>query len=205
MQKNKTLEMVQLAILTAIMIVFAFTPIGFLKIGAIEMTFMILPVAIGATLLGPKGGTVLGVVFGLLSFAQCFVAPSYFATIVIGISPIATFALCLVPRVLCGFLSGWVFKLLKRVDKTNVVSYFVTTLCTALFNTVFFTLGTALIFWKQEAFVTAFAEYGLPTDSFIKFMVWLVAVNGVVEAVVNCILGGAIGKAVSKLLEKKAS
>lgn len=53
MEKNlssRTQQMVQLAILVAIMLIFAYTPLGYLKVGAIEITFMVLPVAIGAIL-----------------------------------------------------------------------------------------------------------------------------------------------------------
>ena len=70
MEKNlssRTQQMVQLAILVAIMLIFAYTPLGYLKVGAIEITFMVLPVAIGAILLGPICGAILGGLFGLTS------------------------------------------------------------------------------------------------------------------------------------------
>ena len=65
MKKNKTLEMVQLAVLIAIMLILAFTPLGYLRIGPLAISLMTIPVVIGAMLLGPTGGAVLGLVFGL--------------------------------------------------------------------------------------------------------------------------------------------
>ena len=72
MKKNKTLEMVQLAVLIAIMLILAFTPLGYLRIGPLAISLMTIPVVIGAMILGPAGGAVLGLVFGLTSFYQCF-------------------------------------------------------------------------------------------------------------------------------------
>ena len=64
--------MVQLAVLIAIMLILAFTPLGYLRIGPLAISLMTVPVVIGAMILGPAGGAVLGLVFGLTSFYQCF-------------------------------------------------------------------------------------------------------------------------------------
>lgn len=69
---EKTRKLVQMAILIAVMLILAFTPLGYLKVGAIEITFMTIPVVVGAIILGPAAGAVLGGVFGLTSFIQCF-------------------------------------------------------------------------------------------------------------------------------------
>ena len=64
MEKNlssRTQKMVQLAILVAIMLIFAYTPLGYLKVGAIEITFMVLPVAIGTII--PVSYTHLALIF----------------------------------------------------------------------------------------------------------------------------------------------
>ena len=62
--------MVQLAVLIAIMLILAFTPLGYLRIGPLAISLMTIPVVIGAMILGPAGGAVLGLVFGLTSFYQ---------------------------------------------------------------------------------------------------------------------------------------
>ena len=54
MKKNKTLEMVQLAVLIAIMLILAFTPLGYLRIGPLAISLMTIPVVIGAMILGPQ-------------------------------------------------------------------------------------------------------------------------------------------------------
>ena len=93
LNKNKTLGLVQLSMLVAIIIIMGFTPIGFLRVGTIEITFIVIPVAIGAVLLGASGGAILGGVFGLVSFLQCFTG-SLFGAFCLSLSPIYTFILC---------------------------------------------------------------------------------------------------------------
>ncbi len=198
---EKTRKLVQLAILTAIMLLFAFTPIGYLKVGVIEITFMIIPVAIGAMLLGPIGGAILGGVFGVTSFIQCF-GMSVFGTFLMGLNPIFTFITCIVPRVLCGLLTGYIFKALHKIDKTKIVSFFVAGLSTALLNTFGFIGSIILFFWKNETFLATMRDSGITTDSIWKFFIAFVGLNGLVEAIVSIIVGAAVAKVLEKLLNR---
>lgn len=194
--RTNLVQMAQLAILIAIMLLLAFTPIGYLKAGVIEITFMVLPVAVGATLLGPLGGAVLGGVFGLTSFLQCF-GMSPFGTFLFGLNPVLTFLTCVVPRILCGLLSGLFFRLLQKWDRTHIASYFFASLSTALLNTLFFTGALILFFWHNPLFLSQMTEWGMPLDTLWVFLVAFVGLNGLVEAIANAVLGGAIGKALS--------
>ena len=72
MKNKRTLKMVQMAILIAVLLVMSYTPLGYLKIGLLSISLLSIPVVIGAMLFGPAAGAALGAVFGLTSFAQCF-------------------------------------------------------------------------------------------------------------------------------------
>ena len=191
--RTRLIQMAQLAILIAIMFIFAFTPLGYLKIGLIEITFMVLPVAIGAIILGPAAGAVLGAVFGLTSFIQCF-GMSAFGVFLLSLNPILTFITCMVPRVLCGWFSGVLFRAMQKFDKTRVISYFVASLSTALLNTLFFMSALVMMFGNTELIQNLMGG----RNSLWIFLVTFVGLNGVVEAIANTVLGGAIAKAVSK-------
>ena len=104
-RKAKTLFLAQNAVLAAIVVLMAFTPIGYLRLGAVETTFIMIPVAVGAIALGEKSGAFLGLVFGISSFIQCF-GISPFGAALLQINPIFTFIMCLVPRILMGYLCG---------------------------------------------------------------------------------------------------
>lgn len=72
-QKTDVRYLTELALLTALVLIMAYTPLGYLKTPwGVEVTFIVIPVAIGSVLLGPAAGGFLGLVFGLTSFFQCF-------------------------------------------------------------------------------------------------------------------------------------
>ncbi len=200
----KTYRLVLLSILIAIMLIFNFTPLGFLKIGAIEITFMIIPITVGAILLGPISGAILGGIFGILSFVQCF-GMSPLGVLLLGINPLFTAITCIVPRVLCGFLSGLLYKALSKIDKTKIVSYYAAGLSTALLNTVLFVGCIILFFWKNSEFLDAMANWNISTETVWLFIVGFVAVNGIVEAAVNFIIGASIAKVVTRVAAKSGN
>ena len=74
MKKNVNVQrMAEIALLTAIVLILAFTPLGYLKTPwGVEITFIVVPVAVGSVILGPTAGAFLGLVFGMTSFVQCF-------------------------------------------------------------------------------------------------------------------------------------
>ena len=49
--RSKIVTMAETALLTAIVILMAFTPLGYLRIGITQITFIVVPVAVGAVLL----------------------------------------------------------------------------------------------------------------------------------------------------------
>lgn len=134
-----------LAVFALIIVVMAFTPAGFLKIGNLETSFLVVPVAIGAILLGPTYGAVLGLVMGVVSFAQCFGA-SDMGSALFGVSAINTFMLCVIPRVICGWMAGVFYDLLSKIDKTGFVPQIAAAVVCPLFNFILFMLGLSLLF-----------------------------------------------------------
>ena len=189
-----------LSVLVAIEIIFAFTPLGYLKVGVIELTFMTLPVIVGAAALGPAAGAVLGAVFGITSFAQCF-GISAFGAALLAINPIFTFIVCLVPRVLTGWLGGLVFKAVAKFDKTKLLSYLASSVVTPLLNTVLFTGTLMLLFWTNGEFIAKMTEWAIPVDAIGAFVVAFVGINGLIEAGVCAVIGTIITKALSKIFK----
>lgn len=185
----RTAKMVLLAILVAIMLVLAFTPLGYLKVGVIEISFMMVPVAVGAIVLGPLAGLILGGVFGATSFFQAL-GMSPFGVALMAINPFYTFILTMVPRILMGWLSGLIFHGLYQNDKTRFVSYGAASLSSALLNTIFFMTTLILLFGNSD-FIKGFQG----EMSLLPFVVAFVGVNGLVEAIATMILGGAVSRA----------
>ena len=75
---SKTKGLVQMAIFAALIVVLAFTPfIGYIPLGFTRATIIHIPVIMGSLMLGPKKGAALGGVFGLTSFINNTINPSY--------------------------------------------------------------------------------------------------------------------------------
>lgn len=138
-------SVIRLVVFALIIVVMAFTPAGFLKTGNLEASFLVVPVAIGAILLGPTNGAVLGLVMGVVSFAQCFGA-SDMGSALFGVSAINTFMLCVIPRVICGWMAGVFYDLLSKIDKTGFVPQIAAAVVCPLFNFILFMLGLSLLF-----------------------------------------------------------
>lgn len=68
---NNTSKLVILGLMTGILLLMAYTPLGYLNIGPLAITFNVIPVATRAITLGPAGGAAIGAVFGMTSFLQC--------------------------------------------------------------------------------------------------------------------------------------
>ena len=104
-KKFSTKQFVELALLVAVIVLLAFTPIGYIRTFGLEITLIVVPVTVGAVTLGPAAGAVLGAVCGITSFIQCF-GMSPFGAVLLGINPAATFVVCVISRVLMGWLTG---------------------------------------------------------------------------------------------------
>ncbi len=188
---NNTKRVVLYALLTAIVLLMGFTPIGYLRTGVLSITFLSVPVIVGAMLLGVGGGAVLGAVFGLTSFIQALMGDFFGATL-LSINPLYTAILCFVPRILAGIGCALSFNALKGKAR-----YVLSSLCAPLLNTVLFTVTLVLLFGKSDYIVNMRAGKNL-----LSFFAAFVGINGLIEAVVCTIVGSAVGAAIFKYAKR---
>ncbi len=194
MKKTSTKNLTRLALLTAIIVLMAFTPLGFLQLGPFAVTFLTIPVIIGAITMGPVSGAFLGLVFGMTSFAKCFSTPM--GEILLGINPFYTFVLCVIPRILEGYLCGLIYVGLSKGIKNKIVCATIGSFSCPILNTILYMSALVLLFGKTDYIL------GLMNgQSVIAFVVAFVGVQAVVEAVVCGILGTAISVTVLKFLK----
>ena len=77
----KTKRMVQLALMISIIFVMAFSPLGYLRTPGLTITFLTVPVAVGAVLMGPLAGAVCGLAFGITSLITAMTGGLIFAAL----------------------------------------------------------------------------------------------------------------------------
>ena len=194
MKKTKTLKLAQLALLVAVVLVMAYTPLGYLRTLGLEISFLMIPVTIGAIVLGPVEGAILGLVFGLTSFATCF-GSSPFGAALLAINPVFTFITCVVARVLAGYLAGVVFKVVKKLK----YSYEIACLAGPLLNTLFF-MGCLVLFFYNTEFIQNLAVT-LGTANPFAFIIAFVGLQGAVEAVACFVIATVISRNVHKFVK----
>lgn len=185
---------VTIALLTAILLLMSWTPLGYLNIGPLAISFNVIPVAIAAVALGPWGGAAVGAVFGLTSFLQCIGVggSSAMGAILFNINPFLAFVQRFVPRVLDGLIIGLVHRFLKKHANTAVACG-VTGLLSALLNTVFFMAALILLFGNTE-----YMQGLIGGRNIIAFVCAFVGINAVAEMTASTVITGAVGTALTK-------
>lgn len=186
------IKTVQIALLSAIIIVMTFTPLGYLKTAGLEITFLTIPVIVGAIVLGPTAGAFLGGVFGITSFIQCFGMSAFGATL-LSINGFFTFIVCVPTRILMGLFCGLIFKALSKVDKTKIVSFAVSSLCGALLNTLLFMSALVALFSRTQFIQDLMSQ--MAVKNLFAFVVAFVGVQGLIEAGVCFVVATAVAKA----------
>lgn len=201
--KNKsssnTRYMVELSLVSAIIILMALTPLGYVRTPVLSITLLTIPVAVGSIILGPKGGAILGTVFGATSFAQAVSGAGGMTSILFQTNPLGVAFLCLVPRILEGFLCGLIFKLLRKANVQKSAYYIAGISCPVL-NTILFMGTLILLFYQTEYIQTLVASRAVNNP--LAFAVALVGIQGAIEAAVCGILSGTISMTLAKALKR---
>lgn len=193
----QTGALVRLAVLTAILLLMEATGLGMIRTPAgLELTILQIPVLVGAIVMGPAAGGILGGVFGCISFWECF-GKSWFGTQLLAISPVGTFLTCIPTRILMGVLCGLIFRALYRIDRTRLLSFAVAGLSGAVLNTLLF-MGVLMAFFYQTSFLQELTG-GL---NVLLAAAALVGVQGLIEAVVCTVAGAAVARALYHVVNR---
>lgn len=188
----------QMALLIAIEFVMKIVGLGSVPIGPLNMSFLTIPVAVGAIIIGPSAGAILGLTFGLLSFKDGIQGSSYMIATFFQISPFHTAMLCILMRVFMGLGCAYIYRICSQVDKKGWWSTLIGALSAPLLNTFFFMGYICLFFYKTE-YVQGLVEK-LGATNPLMFVVLLVGVQGLIEAVSCGVIGTAVCRSVRRVL-----
>lgn len=199
MSQKKLITMVETALLGAIIVVMAFTPLGYLRTATgLEITFIMIPVVIGAATVGPSAGAILGGVFGVTSFIQCFGMSAFGATL-LSINPVLTFLVCVPTRILAGFCAGLVFKAVGKKGREKLGATFAS-LAGPLLNTFFF-MSTLILCFGNTDYIVGIKE-SMGATNVLSFVALFVGLQGLIEAAVCFVAGSAVSVALLKSVKR---
>ena len=184
------------AMLTSILFLMGVIPsLGFVTINpTISFTLMHIPVLIGAYLFGTKGGVYYGFLFGLLSFWQASSNPTgildpFFQNPIISI----------LPRLLFGAIAGFTFSTVRFLEnkvwiKRSLLAIFAGLL--TILHTIL-VLGVMGVVRGNDV-LSVLSSVGF-NDTYFAFILLILTLNGIWEAMLGVILVPAVAVASSKI------
>lgn len=203
MYKNKkdTRWMVSVALMAAIVILLANTPLGMIQLPIIKATTVHIPVIIGAILLGPAAGAILGATFGICSLISNTMAPTLLSFAFSPFLSTTGFAGALKAlwisvgcRIFIGVIAGWLWILFKKMNLNSYAALVITGFAGSMVNTVFVMGSIYVLFAQQYAQakeVAVTAVFGL--------IMGTVTASGIPEAIAAAILVTALGRVLLKV------
>ena len=203
-QKRDTRYMATLAMLCGILLVMGMTGIGFIPLPVIKATTMHIPVILGAVLLGPGAGAILGALFGLCSMWVNTVTPgllsfafSPFMSTEGMIGVVKSIWIALGCRTLFGFLAGWLWRLTKRLLKNDYAALPVTAAVSTILHTCLVMGSIYVLLTQQYA-----AAKNVALSAVFGLIMGTVTASGIPEAIAAAILVTVIGKALLRLMAR---
>ena len=200
-KNTKTLTL--LGVLIAIQVVLTMANIGLIPLPFIKATILHIPVIIGAVLLGPVEGMILGLSFGIMSIIMNTVQPgltsfvfSPFVTVGETTGNWMSLLVAIVPRVLIGVTAYYSYKLVCRFDKSRIAAYSVAGIIGALTNTILVMGSIYVLFGEQYA-----AAKDMPYDMLFGAILAIVGTNGIPEAIGAALIVPAICKPLSMIFK----
>ena len=179
-----------LAILTALVIVLQLfasaIPIG----GGATLNFSLVPIVLGAILLGPLAGCFLGLLCGIIIFIQVVMGLTAFYTVIWTNSPVVTFFTCTVKTTVAGLVAGLLYRLIAK--KSRLGASFAASAAVPLLNTALFILGCLCMTNAIGIFQGEAGGDYVSMDIFVFIVIALVSFNFFIELAINLVLAPAI-------------
>lgn len=197
---RRTHALVETALLVAVTLVMGLTPLGTIRTPLLSISLVTIPVAIAAMLIGVQGSIACGTIFGITSFINALTGASGLLSTLFTISPFGVFVTAVIARILMGIFTGLIYRGLHGIHGLRTASYYITALAAPLLNTFFF-MGSLVLFFYHTDYIQNLAA-GLGAVNPISFIVLLVGVQGMIEAVVCTGLAGTVGLLVAKALHR---
>ncbi len=177
-----------LAALTALIVVLQ-AALGTIAIGPVTLNFSLIPIVLGALLLGPLAGLFLGFVCGLIVLIQVITGLNPFYELIWAESPVVTTLTCLVKTMVAGWIAGWLYRLIAKKSKLGGV--FAAAGIVPIVNTVLFILGMLCM-----SNVLSEGAAGAGTNVFVYILVYIVTFNFFIELAINLLLAPALHRVV---------
>ncbi len=189
------------AFFVAIELLMSVTPIGFIPVGAINITTMHLPVILSSIILGPLYGALMGFIFGLTSMLKATFSPgitsfcfSPFITVGGTSGNFWSLFIAFVPRITLGVLPFYIYLALRRAGRSRVTASAISAGLNTLIHTLF-VMGSIWLFFGQQYASAAGIGVG-------AVILTVLTSNGILEIILASIVIPALVRALKPTMER---
>lgn len=190
--RQKLLYLTQLAVLTAVLMVLHFTGAA-IPLPGTKISLVLVPIAVGALLMGPTAGGILGFVYGVTVYVSLGVMHmDPFTGFLFDQTPVMTALICILKSTAAGVVAGWVYRILAPGNKW--VAALLASALVPTVNTGIFVLGCFLIY---DVVQQVAAGNGQTAVYFI--LITCAGINYALELTLNLLLAPALGHLVQIL------
>lgn len=203
-RKKDTRWLASVALMMAVVILLANTPLGMIQLPVIKATTVHIPVILGAILLGPMAGCILGAAFGICSLISNTVAPTLLS---FAFSPFLSMSgllgavkalwISVGCRILIGFVSGWLWILLRKLNVNQLAALAVTGFAGGMTNTV--TVMGSIYFLLMADYAQA-RNVGM--EAVAGLIMATVTASGIPESLVAAVLTAVVGKVLIQVIKR---
>lgn len=202
--KMDTRYLATLAMFCGVLLVLGISGIGFIPLPVIKATTMHIPVILGAILLGPSAGGVLGALFGLCSVWANTTAPGLLS---FAFSPFMTTEglpgvakslwIAVGCRICFGIAAGWLWKLFRKMLKQDYLALPVTAALSSVLHTLL-VMGSIYVLLAQQ-----YAEAkNVAITAVFGLVMGTVTASGIPEAIIAAVVVTVVGKALLHLMAR---
>ena len=181
MAMSKTKELALTALLAALVVILQFLSLAARAFLPFAISLSLIPIIIGAALIGPKTGGILGLVSALVILytdAGAFLAVDVKGTIITVI----------LKGVISGVAAGFIYRF-SRMGAKRMTSVFYASIVCTLLNTLIFLIGVRLFFWDTVSGWALAAGY---EETTVYVFTALVGVNFLIELATTVFLSPTI-------------
>lgn len=189
-QMPKTKKITYFAILTALVLVLQFTASA-VKIGAVTLNFVLVPIVVCGMLLGALYGAMLGFVIGLVILLAGVIGMDGFTNVMFAEYPVGITLVCILKTTLAGAVGAWVFGAIK--GKNKHVAAYLSAAVVPIVNTGVFIIG--MLFMKNGLVSNGFIDGG--KAALWGICVGIVTFNFFIELALNLLLAPALYRGVA--------
>ena len=191
MNKQKIRQMTTLSLLTAVIVVLQLLGYVLPRIGPFGLSFVLVPIVIGAAYYGPKAGAILGGAFGVIVCFCSYNGIDAGGFMVWQASPLLCILVVMTKGILAGTVSGWAYRLLH--SKSSGIAIIAASIICPVVNTGIFLLGMSAFFmdvlrvWADGSNIVGYVLTGIILINFVPEFIITVVLSPACRRIIQAV------------------